>query len=324
MKIDSVPTNGESTDNANSGRWTWQFAIGQFILNFGTLEYLVLVFLKDQLQEEAFEGTRNLHLKDRLRAIANHLSDQESPANVQDCFARLVERLDPIRELRNHIAHGHLYVRIDEETQRSVVTIFRAKDLDTGLLPESKHVSLAELLAALTTLDELIREFEHLAGFQRQDGRLHADPIGSNDGIMPARELIHPAYFDTHFRLEAPISEWPERFVIITAFATTGEAWTAEENDSADRELESELRRSGRWVSRLTGYSPSTGHAEPGWAVKMPWEAACDVGLRFKQDAIYCVSGDNLSVTLCDHRRGLVPVGGFRERLASALPRESL
>ena len=129
---------------------------------------------------------------------------------------------------------------------------------------------------------------------------------------------IHPAYFRTYFRADAPISDWPSVFAIITAYATTGETWTAEENEMADRALEGELRKTGRWMQRLTGYSPTTGHAEAGWAAEIPWDEACDVGLRFKQDAIYTVNGDELSVTLCDHRRGLVKVGAFRERVTAA------
>ena len=55
--------------------------------------------------------------------------------------------------------------------------------------------------------------------------------------ITPA---IHPAYFRTCFREEAPISDWPSVFAIITAYATTGETWTAEENEMADRALEAD------------------------------------------------------------------------------------
>ena len=135
---------------------------------------------------------------------------------------------------------------------------------------------------------------------------------------MSNAAAIHPAYFRTYFREEAPTSDWPGVFAIITAYATTGETWTTEENEMADRALEGELRKTGRWMRRLTGYSPTTGHAEAGWAVEMPWDEACDVGLRFKQDAIYTVNGDELSVTLCDHRRGLVKVGAFRERVTVA------
>jgi hypothetical protein len=319
----SVPADGHNPNPEPPVSWTWPSAIGQFMLNLGTLEYLVFVFLKDRLQEEAFEKTRNLHLKDRLRVIAKYLSNEQSPGEIQDDFARLVERLDPIRELRNHIAHGHLYATIDEENQKSVVTIFKAKDLDTGFLPGSRHVSGPELLAALSELDELTREFERLAGFQLNDGGLHDGPDGSIDGTMSVRESIHPAYLETHFRQEECCSDWPEEFVIITAFAITGEGWTEEQNDSADKDLEADLRRTGRWMRRLTGYSPTTGHAEAGWAVEMPLGEACDVGLRFKQDAIYYISGDELSVTRCNHQRGLIPIGGFRERVAVTPPLES-
>ena len=52
------------------------------------------------------------------------------------------------------------------ETQKPTVTVFKAKDLDTGLSPESKHVEFAELQAALGTLNALIEEFQRLAGFK--------------------------------------------------------------------------------------------------------------------------------------------------------------
>ena len=73
-----------------------------------------------------------------------------------------------------------------------------------------------------------------------------------------------------------------------------GETWTAEENETADRALADDLARSGKWHQRITGYSPTTGHAEPGWAVEMNLPEACELGLRYLQDAIYYVSGDEL------------------------------
>ena len=59
-----------------------------------------------------------------------------------------------------------MYVRRDPETQEATVTVFKAKDLDAGLLPDSKHVGFAELESALVTLTELIEEFQSLAGFK--------------------------------------------------------------------------------------------------------------------------------------------------------------
>jgi hypothetical protein len=44
--------------------------------------------------------------------------------------------------------------------------VFKAKDVDTGLSPDSKHLEFAELQSALATLTELIEKFWHLAGFK--------------------------------------------------------------------------------------------------------------------------------------------------------------
>ena len=61
-----------------------------------------------------------------------------------------------------------------------------------------------------------------------------------------------------------------------------------------------------------------TGHAEPGFAVIPSFEQACDLGLRYEQDAIYFVSGGTLFVSLCDHRHTLKPVSRFLERVDPA------
>ena len=127
--------------------------------------------------------------------------------------------------------------------------------------------------------------------------------------------IMHHAYLETHFISRDGLDGWPQQFVILTAYATTGETWTDEENEAADHRLESELRGTGGWKRRVTGYSPTTPHCEPGWAVAMDWEEACDVGVRFLQDAIYVIRGDALAVTYCDGRRELVPVGSFMDRL---------
>ena len=126
---------------------------------------------------------------------------------------------------------------------------------------------------------------------------------------------MHPAYPETRFISRDGLDGWPEQFIIITAFATTGQTWTDEQNEAADRKLESELRGTGRWMRQVTGYSRPTQHCEPGWAVAMGWMEACDVGIRFFQEAIYVVSGDALAVTFCDERRALVTVGSFLDRL---------
>lgn len=124
---------------------------------------------------------------------------------------------------------------------------------------------------------------------------------------------MNPIYFETHFQTQVEV--WPYSFAIITAYATTGQAWTAKENGAADRALEQFLMAHGSLLGRVVGYSLETGHKEPGWAARIDWNEACDIGLRFKQDAIYFIQGEVLSVTYCDERREMIQVGPFSERL---------
>jgi hypothetical protein len=146
-------------------RLDWPSAIGNFLLNFGALEYFVFVFLNDRLSPEEFVRMRELHLKARLDRIAKYLSENGYPQAEQKAFANLTASLDPIRELRNHIAHGHMYCRIDRNTGKPVVTVLKAKDLDMEHAPKTKHLEFSELQNALTTLTKLIEEFQRLAGF---------------------------------------------------------------------------------------------------------------------------------------------------------------
>ena len=132
--------------------------------------------------------------------------------------------------------------------------------------------------------------------------------------LLPDTSLMTPAYFDTRFKLGLPLSELPESFAIITAHATTGEVWTAEDNLNASEALRDELERGGKLVGTITGYSPITQHAEPGYAATLEFEEACNVGIQFKQDAIYYVSSGTLFVSHCDHRRGLKPITQFSKR----------
>jgi hypothetical protein len=147
-------------------RLDWPSTIGNFLLNFGTLDYFVFCFLKDHLSVEEFAKVKEWHLKTRLDRIAQQMQEADFPAEQQKEFAQLVTLLEPIRELRNHIAHGHLYCRIDEVTKQPVVTLFKAKDLDTGFEPNANHIEFPELLAALGVLRELTEGFERLAGFE--------------------------------------------------------------------------------------------------------------------------------------------------------------
>jgi len=122
-----------------------------------------------------------------------------------------------------------------------------------------------------------------------------------------------PVYFDVRFRATGPAA-WPARFVIVTAWATTGERWTDAENHRADAALLGPILELGATPIRVTGYGPATGHAEPGWAIDLDPDAALRLGREFRQHAIYAVDDDVLRVLRCADARAAT-VGHFRERL---------
>lgn len=134
---------------------------------------------------------------------------------------------------------------------------------------------------------------------------------------MSEQTAFHPAYFTVRFRTDSPIREWAAHFFIITAYATTGETWSDERNIQADQELQQELMNMGRTPVRITGFDPESGHSEPGWAVELPVEDALLIGHRFKQDSIFRVEDDVLSVARCTPNAAWTTVGEFRERTHS-------
>jgi len=100
---------------------------------------------------------------------------------------------------------------------------------------------------------------------------------------------MNPEYFKTRFRTTENQVHFPEEFVIITAYPTTGETWDPSKIEEADQKLEEELKFRKTWIIRIEGYSPETGHAEPGRGTTMPIEEACEIGLPYRQDAIFHV-----------------------------------
>jgi hypothetical protein len=126
---------------------------------------------------------------------------------------------------------------------------------------------------------------------------------------------MNPDYFETEFEIEEPITHWPRRFAIITAWPPPGQKRSLEENQANDRRLESELRSVSDWVVRITGFSPRTRHAEPGCAVELDLASARTIGHRYDQDAIYFIEDDHLFVTHCIEGSELASVGAFFPRL---------
>lgn len=127
--------------------------------------------------------------------------------------------------------------------------------------------------------------------------------------------MMNSIYYKTHFRTNLSKTDFPESFAIITAYATTGELWTDEQNKIANSLLQTQLTDQGALIEEIDGYDPETGHCESCFIAAVNWKEACDIGLKFKQDAIYFVESNELFVTYCDDRKQLLKVSDFWEIL---------
>jgi hypothetical protein len=101
-------------------------------------------------------------------------------------------------------------------------------------------------------------------------------------------------YKSTVFEYQDFPADWPKSFAILTAYATTGETWTPEQNIEADRQLEAELRKCGHRIHRISGYSKDLKTHEEGWAVVMDLKKAWDLAVKYKQVALFYYENDEL------------------------------
>lgn len=126
---------------------------------------------------------------------------------------------------------------------------------------------------------------------------------------------MHELYRDTRFRTAAPPVQWPQQFVIITAYPPLGQAWSEARIEAAEAHLTASLVDMNRWMHRLTGYSTSSAASEPGWAVEVSPTQGAEIARRFLQDAIFVVEDDMLWVADCSDDAVKTCIGLFSERL---------
>ncbi len=143
----------------------WSSAVGLFIINFGALDYLVLDFLESRLSPERFAEIKDRHLQDRIKMVRAQFEESDQAPGKRERFQRFFQDLDPVRELRNRIAHSHILVRLDLEKKQPVMTLSLPKDLDAIYSPGTRHLTLEEMKGALAALNRLIEEFQALTGY---------------------------------------------------------------------------------------------------------------------------------------------------------------
>lgn len=109
--------------------------------------------------------------------------------------------------------------------------------------------------------------------------------------------------------------DWPDSFVIVNAWATTGESWPLERNQAADEALRQALERVGLRHHRITGASPDLLHQEPSWAVDMTQESADELAYHFLQVAFFAVEQGTLFVVPTGRLEAAVALGPWADRL---------
>ena len=133
-------------------------------------------------------------------------------------------------------------------------------------------------------------------------------------------------YTSTVFEYQDFPKDWPKSFAILTAYATTGETWTPEQNIEADKQLEAELKKSGYRIHRIAGYSKDLDTHEEGWAVVMDLKPAWDLAVKYKQVALFYYQTDELllvySKEFSRYDEAIVKVlPSFKDSVGPYLPR---
>lgn len=145
---------------------SWSSAIGIFITNFGMLDLHVQDFLESLLPPAEFLKVKDDPFYDRVELIKQRLGEADCTVMNKAEFAQFFHRLDPIRQTRNHFAHGILRFGLAPDQKSYILTLSIPRDLDDSNPSGARHLEFAELQAELKTLNELIEEFERLAGFK--------------------------------------------------------------------------------------------------------------------------------------------------------------
>jgi hypothetical protein len=142
---------------------SWSSTIGNFITNFGMLDLHTQDFLETLLSPEEFLKMKERPFFDRVECIKQRLGETDCVVTKKTEFEDFFNRLDHLRETRNHIAHGILRIGPAADQKTFIQTLSLPRELDGTA---ARHLQFSELLAELKKLNGLIEEFESLAQFK--------------------------------------------------------------------------------------------------------------------------------------------------------------
>ncbi len=113
-----------------SDHMSWSSTIGNFIINFGVLDLLIQDFLESALPPEKFLKIRDDSFFVRVELVKGHVGQADYCLEKKEQFEEFFRRLDALRNLRNHIAHGLLRIGLAPDQKTLVQTLSLPRDLD--------------------------------------------------------------------------------------------------------------------------------------------------------------------------------------------------
>ncbi len=140
----------------------WPSVIGHFILNFGTLELTLLELLKRRLSEENWNALSRKSFHECVMCLRKLVAKTTEIAASAAEWEPLLLRLDEVRDLRNHLAHGSLVHTFGEELKTCTQRLVLTKEFSFGL-EETREVCFDELLKEANNLADLTEKLTELA-----------------------------------------------------------------------------------------------------------------------------------------------------------------
>lgn len=165
----TVPPLGtqESPGTALTSDMVVAWMVGQLLLNFGQLDHLVFCVLQRVLPEKDYQDTKRWHLTDRVDRMIERLTVED--ASLKPHVDQWRADFLPVRDLRNHLAHGYLMLACGPPV---TLNIRQARDWDGE---EVTAIGSDELQRCFAKLDELILQLQPWAGYQPDTECMNVD-----------------------------------------------------------------------------------------------------------------------------------------------------
>ena len=126
---------------------------------------------------------------------------------------------------------------------------------------------------------------------------------------------MNAEYLNTYFKIPGHRAEdLPAEFAIVTAFNPEGKGQSIETNLALDSDLAAQIQKRSLQSWRVIGGSRDFAHTEPGYAIKVDLAVGIEIGVQFRQEAIFWIEGGNLHLVDCaSHQQTLM--GEWKLRL---------